>query len=428
MRAPVCFVVLFAAACGTDASVSGVFPAEGFTGRSLRVEISGDATQWSGTPTLNMGDGVTVSRVSVASPTTLFADITIAADATPGLRDVTVIGDGTLTLDQAFELVPPIELSFAGLVAQGGAPYFTVTNHDFETPFDVTNVTLETPLGTSFVISSASPFQLSGYALIDTDATPGPFSLSSGQDLFDLGANIDIKPRTPVPLADGATGMLPSKGDSVLYSVDVAAVPALVRITATTSSMNGQPIGALLRNGSWTGAASARLSVQPSAGTFDVVMFDAGVAGGYSFSVRDQIEQLATAPEASGINDTAQSALAASALPFAEIGGTLSAGDKDWIKVTLAAPAILHVHAFADDDSTDTAVDILGSGAGNPSVLTNYMTKPVDDGQCFPLFGLACGEDVTSPMLAAGTYYVVVTTGGSFKATANMYSALVYLN
>ena len=42
-------LLLLVAACGTDGTTptaSGVFPAEGFTGRSLRADISGDAPTW----------------------------------------------------------------------------------------------------------------------------------------------------------------------------------------------------------------------------------------------------------------------------------------------------------------------------------------------------------------------------------------------
>ncbi|HUS26987.1 MAG TPA: hypothetical protein VMZ53_00705 [Kofleriaceae bacterium] len=436
------------AGCGTDSTVSGVFPAEGFTGRSLRVEISGDATEWSGSPAVNFGQGVTVSSVSVASPTSLFADITIAADAAPGLRDVTITNDGTFTLKQSFELVSPITVSFDGMVAQGGSPYFTVTNHDFDTPFDLTsgdtpsgfaNLTLDTPAGTQFVVQDSTPYQLTGFALIDADAAPGTFSLSSGvmgkETAFNLGANIDITARTPTPLTDSATGTLASMGDSALYSVNVATAPSLMRIVADTSDADGQPVTAVLPNGSWADATGAALSVQATSGTLDVVVFDAGKAGGYSYTLKSKIEALASAAEATTANDTPAAALAASALPFAQTGGTLSGtNDKDVIKIVLSAPAVVHVSAHSSDDLTDTAIDILANGSGNPTVLTNYVDPgppaqpPVDLGGCFPLFGLGCGEDITSPMLAAGTYFVVISAGGSFDVADKNYTALIYLN
>jgi hypothetical protein len=447
MRSAISLALVLAAAaagCGTDSTVSGVFPAEGFTGRSMRVEISGDATTWSGSPGVNFGQGVTVSNVTVGSPTSLFADITIGADATPGTRDVTVTGGGTFTLKSSFELKSPIDLAFEGDVAQGGTPYFTITNHDFDTPFDLTqtnspsgyNFTIDSPTGTNFIVSDATPYQLKGYALIDADAMGGPLSITSGnmdnQTAFNLGATVDVAARTPTPLTDMATGMLPKTGDSQLYSVNVTQAPALMRITAKTSSMSGKPVVATLPGGKWDNAGSAALSIANAAGSVDVVVFDAGTAGGYNFSLANKIELLTTAAEPTTSNDTPGTALNATALPFMQTGGKLtSATDKDVIKITLTAAAIVHVHAFAADDSTDTAVDILSSAAQNPTVLTNYPRTagdPVDNGQCIQLFGIPCGEDVTSPMLAAGTYYVVISAGGSYDTSAQDYAATIYLN
>lgn len=448
MRTALSLAFVLAAAvagCGTDSTVSGVFPAEGFTGRSMRVEISGDATDWSGSPGVNFGQGVTVSNVTVASPTSLFADITIGADAAPGTRDVTVTGGGTFTLKSSFELKAPIDVAFDGMVAQGGTPYFTITNHDFDTPFDTSqadtpsgyNLTLDTPAGANFFVTDATPYQLKGFAFIDADAVPGPFSITSGstahQSVFNLGANVDIAARAPTPFTDMATGTLAASGDSALYSINVATGPSLMRLKVSSSTMAARPTTGVLPGGHWADGGGGALFVQPTAGALDVVVFDGGTAGGYNFSLKSKVEQLATAAEATGTNDTTQTALVASALPFMQTGGTLAAaGDKDWIKITLTAPAVVHLHAFASDDSTDTAVDILGSGSGNATVLTNYSRTtpgdPVDEGQCVSFLGNPCGEDVTSPMLAAGTYYVVITTGGSYDTSAKDYSAIISLN
>src|SRR5687768_1594008 len=98
-------------ACGggdsVDESVSGVFPHSAFLGRQMRVEISGDTTSWKDGTTVNFGAGVTVANVKVASPTALFADITVAPDAAPGLRDVTV---DDLVMKEAFQLESAISV------------------------------------------------------------------------------------------------------------------------------------------------------------------------------------------------------------------------------------------------------------------------------------------------------------------------------
>jgi hypothetical protein len=103
------------AACANNNSVTptanGVNPSQSFTGREIRVEVSGDATSWKDGATVSFGDGITVKSVSVASPTDLFADITVADTAALGMRDVVVTSGGTFTLKQAFLLVSPITVT-----------------------------------------------------------------------------------------------------------------------------------------------------------------------------------------------------------------------------------------------------------------------------------------------------------------------------
>jgi hypothetical protein len=426
------------AGCGAvDPTASGVFPAEGFTGRSLRVEISGDATQWSGTPGVNFGDGVTVSNVTVASPTSLFADITIAADAAPGLHDVTVTNDGTFTLKQAFDLQSPLELSFQGDVAQGGIPYFTINNHDFNTPFDLTqdanseysNLLVNAPAGVTLSIQSATSYQLTGYAFIDADAMPGALSIVSGPAMnttsFNLGANLDVAARTPEPLSGSVTGMLANVGDSKLYSINVASGPSLVRIGAASSDQDAAPVAVLLPNGHWDEALNAGLTVVNDAGTIPVTIFDNGTAAGYNFSLTSKAEALTSAAENDTANDTRANAPVAAGLPFMLTGGTVgTTTDKDYIKITLTAAAKVTVVTSSSDELTDTQVDIQDNSG------TSVVSGPVDAGGCFPLFGEPCGENVESDMLAAGTYFVEITPGAAYATsqTHKAYTALVFLN
>lgn len=107
-------LVLSAAGCGADESVNGVFPSSGFLGRTLRVEVTGDNTSWGSGNGLDFGPGITVSNISVASPTTLFAEIVISDTAAPGLRDVIVTGDGGGALNDAFKLTSPLVVDWQG--------------------------------------------------------------------------------------------------------------------------------------------------------------------------------------------------------------------------------------------------------------------------------------------------------------------------
>jgi hypothetical protein len=377
-----------------------------------------------------------VSNVTVASPTTLFADITISGDTVPGLHDVTVTNNGTYTLTQAFQVESPIEVSFQGDVAQGGIPYFTVNNHDFDTPFDLTqdgndaytNLILTAPTGVTMQISSATAYELKGFAFIDTDATPGTFSIVSGPAMkttsFNLGANLDVLARTPEALSGPVTGTLANTGDSKLYSINVPSSPSLVRIGATSSNQDAAPAAVLLPNGHWDEAINASLAIVDATGTVPVTVFDGGTAGGYNFSISAKAEALTEAAEGTDGTTSQANALVAAGLPYALSGSLSAANDKDYVKITLTAPAKVTIVTTSSGDETDTAVDLQSSGG--TSVL--MPAGPINDGGCFPLFGLGCGEQVQSPMLAAGTYWVQITAGADFDAATNAYTALIFLN
>jgi hypothetical protein len=98
-------------ACGGDddpGDVAGVFPKDGFIGRKVTVEVTGDTTSWSA-PTVNFGEGITPGAVTVISPQALQVELTIAPTAPAGARDVTVTdGSDVLTLTGAFTLKDPV--------------------------------------------------------------------------------------------------------------------------------------------------------------------------------------------------------------------------------------------------------------------------------------------------------------------------------
>src|SRR5262245_19290293 len=167
------FVGLAAVAgCSDNSSVNGVFPESGFLGRTLRVEISGDNVAWKSGVSVDMGPGVTVANVQVASPTVIFADVTIAATAAPGKRDVMVASDGkALPLAQSFEVQSPLAMDFKGKMAQGSIVNFTARNLDFLSPFDTTcgasifgiclqysNMDVQVPAGVNAIVQGVDAY------------------------------------------------------------------------------------------------------------------------------------------------------------------------------------------------------------------------------------------------------------------------------
>lgn len=433
------FGLVLAACGGSEPSLSGVFPAEGFAGRSLRVEISGDATEWTSGAVVNFGAGVTVADVTVASPTALFADISIDSAAATGLQDISVASEGTLTLKHAFEVRSPIALAFTGPVEQGGRPRFSIVNRDFAHPFDLTaesgelvDLAVQGPAGTHFVIESSTAFQLDGTAEIDGDATGGAVTVTSGEaPRKDVSVSdaIDVAPRAATPVISGGavTGTIDGPGQTLWYALP--AVAGLVHITGSVTGTGSPEVG-ILQDGTWSQIIGGLTTVLSTAKTVEIVVFDRTPAFGYSVTLTPVSEALATAAEPAS-DDTIATAATATSLPFELTDATLaSATDVDYVKVVIDpahAAKRLHVIAQAANHLTDTAIDIT-DGAG-----VSQITGPLDGGTSGGDGGFACGflgncgEDYVADPLPAGTYYVRVAKGSTpFDASFASYTLLLY--
>jgi Quinohemoprotein amine dehydrogenase, alpha subunit domain III len=421
--------------CGTDPTASGVFPAEAFTGTKLRVEISGDATDWKDGAVVSLGDGVTVSSVTVASPTDLFADVTIDAAAAFGLRDVTVSSDGSFTLKQAFAIKSPIEVAFVGDLDQGAFPAFTIINHNFDQPFDTTNLPTVSADGMTFGVGNSTEFSITGFVSIDTDAAGGPVTVDSGAGTTAFTAisePVMVAARAPTALTAGtpAQGMIATENDTQLYTLPSTA-NALVHFSISTADANASPVVAILGpSGHWADQLGGGYVTNAPAGTLYAVVFDGGTESGYSFSLTGLSEAVTAAAE--GANDTRPGAQDSGSLPFQLTGATLSGGgDFDYIKVTVdAAHANKRIHILTNQGSdalTDTQVDVQNLAG------TSYITDPFlggpgpvdEDSDCSFLGCSNLGEDLLSDPLPAGTYYVEISTA-AYSATHNSYVALMW--
>ncbi|MBW8837108.1 MAG: hypothetical protein JF605_19205, partial [Burkholderia sp.] len=221
-------------------SASGVFPSEGFIGRHVRVEVSGEETKWADGATLSFGDGITVTNINVASESDIIADLDISDTAALSDRDVVVTsGKETDTLKGAFKTTSPITFQIQGSAAQGSVAQFVVQSLDFETPFDTTstgdgfftplvytNIALDGGPGVNLSVSSVTPYTITGLALIDVDAPAmtAPITVVSGPSggttvSSPLGAPVPIMARSATDIASGtpATGSIANPYDSQLY-------------------------------------------------------------------------------------------------------------------------------------------------------------------------------------------------------------------
>ncbi|MBV8756085.1 MAG: hypothetical protein JO257_02345 [Deltaproteobacteria bacterium] len=427
-------LLLLAAACGTDPTTptaSGVFPAEGFTGRTLRVEISGDATTWKDGATVDFGTGVTVNAVTVASPTDLFADITIDPAAAEGKNDVTVNNGGKkYTLTKAFELVSPTPISWSGDVAQGGVPFFTIENLDFSHQFDTTsdpntgaftNTTIMGPPGTDVVLTSVTPFEIQGQVFIDVNAPAGttPLTLMSGKPgavATSQAGTIDIKARSPMPFTGSATVSLAEEGSSQLFSYSATGA-TLIHYTLSGNAASSSPVSEVLASGgTWT--TTDELGASPvllENGGMGYILVENFGTSADTVTMSGGVDALTSAPEgADATNGSANgtTVLNAGTLPFRQTGGMLSsANDVDFVKFTAPTGSTgKHLHVTSNlgsDANTNSVVEVDTGNLG----ATVFEAAHDDDSNC-SLFGCTnLGEDfVTSGTVTAGsTYWIKVS-------------------
>ena len=427
-----------------DPSVSGVFPSSAFLGRQVRVEVSGDVTGWSDNATVNFGEGITVDSVAVASPSALFAEITIADDAPPGLRDVTVTDGGqSLVLEASFELESAVSLQFRGNVAQGSLALFTIGNRDFFSPFDTTstgdglftpleftNVQVTGPAGVRLQVGSVDAFMITGTAFFDVDAVPGPVSVHSGPDgeqiVSGLGVDLDVTPRAATALSAGtpAMGTVATAFDSQLYEFTPGAAPSVTEFVASSTDQRAATSFALLPASgkfdellSFGGSAA---TVQETAGKLYLVYFDIDGGVGYNYSLAATSTTLTAQAEVEP-NDTP--ALAKPTVPPSLVSAsTLTAEtDEDWYTFTTTAANIgdvVHVITGGADPFTDTVVEVF-TGAN----CQNSLGGPSEDS--------GFHENHISAPIAAGTVgKTCVKISGSigfFDPASDTYVAAIYL-
>jgi hypothetical protein len=437
------FLCLAAIGCGEDATVSGVFPSSGFLGRTMRVEVTGDNTSWGDGTGLDFGAGITVSSVSVASPTTLFADIVITETAAAGLRDVIVTGDDGGTLHNAFSLDSPLEVEWQGTPAQGSVVRFTVHNLDFNAPFDDTctapslfgcsdygNTAIEGPPGTYAAITSVSPYTLTGAMLIDIDATAGDFQVLSGPPtdapvISPLGASIDIAARTAMPLSNMVTATVATAYESHLYTLDAAA-NTLTRFSVSTA---GAPptvyvLGPSGHFDDYIDGGDAPNALNEAGGTMYVITDNNSGDSGFSYTLRANaltLTPLAEVDTASD-NDTAAGAQAGTH-PVLVTGASISADtDVDFYKFTIPASSTMkkvHVITMGGDPNADEAVEIYAKSGGGTGPGTKIGEG--DDGY---------HEDVLSDMAvgaATEVYVKIFVDPKYYDPSQTAYKAVIFL-
>jgi hypothetical protein len=118
-------------------TLTSVAPNTGFRGSSVAVTLTGTNFSTLGS-TVNVGAGITVSNVSIQSPTTITATFTVAGNAALGARNVSVTTGGITTGTVTFTIASPPRPTVTSIVpnahARGGGVFaVTLTGTNFTT-------------------------------------------------------------------------------------------------------------------------------------------------------------------------------------------------------------------------------------------------------------------------------------------------------
>jgi Quinohemoprotein amine dehydrogenase, alpha subunit domain III len=430
-------------------SVSSISPAEVFLARTLDVHLAGFGTMWTDGTTVDFGQGIMVNHVTAASATGLVANITIAADAPTGPRDVTVMDAGKNELfHAAFDVQSPVAVTFGGTQAQGSFLNVHIAARDLENLFDDTttgdglftplvhtNLKVTVPAGTTFDIdaptTSVSKFTIDGVLFVDATApaAKGGVTVVSGPAGGPLVQNpspgvLDLQARTATAVASGtpASGNEMKAFDSGLYTFTPTAATSIQELSITPSDqMAGTFMAILPKSGAFADAIGFKTSaLLPATSTdpFFLVAWDQSGTAGYTYQIA-RTETQATALALSDQNISLATAQTVASLPAVITGGQLMTDTSEaWFKLNLTGADVgkhVRVVTIGGDPRTDTVVDVLAQNG------TTSLGGPSGDS--------GFHEDFTSDALTAAmnTVYVKIFASSFFDPAHKTYVAAIRL-
>ncbi len=408
-------------ACGDDddgpddpnAVVSSAFPDSGFTNRTAEIAIIGEDTAWTNASQVDFGAGIAVDSVASVGSTGLIVNITIAADAAEGARDITVDGE---TLTAGFTLNPPITVAIEGDLVQGSVVNVVITNNtevSFDTSEDADGNNLLTVTTVSTEVANIGttigPNEVSFLAGIGVHATPGTFefSMNSGGtvDSFDF----DAAARAPMALDLSATtnGSLTAYG-TMLYEVS-ATNAATVGVDFPVNAADNLIYLALSSSGDFSrilnlgffGISPLEGLRLPSSDTLYIVAWDGTIdgSGAGAFTIDGSLTELdpLTITTAAEGGDTSAEAVALATPAIVDGESFDDDADQDWYSVTIAA----------GDDGRALDIKTLGISTAD-TIITVYAAADI-------VTPLAASPDqaffdvLVTGALPAGDYFIRIT-------------------
>jgi hypothetical protein len=418
-----------------DPAINGVIPGEAFAGRTLRVQVSGDGTEFTDAASVAFsGAGITVDSVELASPSDLIANITIAPEAELTRRDVVVTdGDASLNLLQAFEVKSSLIVLADGPIQQGGIAFLRIINTDPSSPFLGDLEIGTTATGTTIIVQGNTETTIDAVVLVDTDAVPGSLVVSDtlgSSVVSSRGDELAVEARAATALTPPGkgpdfqgTGTLNT--NTLLFSFTATA--GLTAATGRNTTFTAFPPQMVwLVGGKW---ANARFMGVDSIGFFDegdpedeaqglipttagqqmfVVVFDPDFILGDNYTVG--VDEFVALPNVQALaevepNDPLDTPPGtAQTLPGAQTlftGAFADFFDFDVLSVTLTAGQSIRVTttsgAFGITDSDVRILQDLGDGEFR--LVVDFNDENIVEG----------GEDVQTGPQPAGTYIIEIT-------------------
>ncbi len=219
--------------------------------QGLSVSLTGQFTNWvQGTTTASFGPGITVTALTVNSPTTATASLNIDPAATPGPRTITLTtGTEIAALANGFTILAQTSVLVSVNPSSGqlGQQNLSVSLTGRFTQW--VQATTTASFGAGITVSSLtvnSPTSATAVLIIDPATTTGPrtVTLTTGSEFESLGngfvvsggpAEADAKPFSVLNLA-GVTGGQP-------IALEADAVPFSVLNTAGAGGTGGRQCG-----------------------------------------------------------------------------------------------------------------------------------------------------------------------------------------
>ena len=203
------------------AAVTGLSPASGQQGQTLDVAITGTNTNFEpGVTTASFGSGISVNTLSVTGPTAASANVTVAANATPGLNTVTLATAGEVaSAPSAFTVLaatPVVTFINPGNGAQGTTETVTV-------------------LGTFTHFTNATQFNFGPGITVNSVVANSAISASVGLTISPIAAvgPVAVTATTGTEVATGTNAFTVTAGAASLATV----APATGR-----QNQNGLPV------------------------------------------------------------------------------------------------------------------------------------------------------------------------------------------